>query len=626
MKQSKPLRLTPARIVLFGDLILIVAGLLTAIVLGYRIFDIESIPVFTTFVRVLIHAGLAMFLWFGFRIQRRVIRHFHVRDYVQLIFVLPLIHILSTTFDFVLEKTHNYSITIWIISYFVTTFYVLTSRILISYLFEYYKKSQQKSQTKRLLIFGAAALGLTLKRSINNHPESEFRIMGFIDDDQNKVGKIIEGYEVFSASTDIRKTIVRLGVTDIIIATKTLNPVRKSQFLNDTIIFNIRIKELPSLQKWFDSHFNLNTIQQIDINDLLNREVINLQNEKVARQLQDKTILVTGAAGSIGSELVRRLSVHNAGSIVCLDVAETPLYELEQGLKRSAQASRLDFVLADVRNEEAMAEVFDRFKPQFVFHAAAYKHVPIIEQYPHEGVQTNVIGTWITATLCAKHKAEKFVLVSTDKAINPTSIMGASKRIAEMVTQSLQEIHTDTEFIITRFGNVLGSNGSVVPLFQKQIEKGGPVTVTHPEMRRYFMTIPEASQLVVEASLMGKGGEVFIFDMGEPVKIYDLAMNMIRLAGMVPGVDIPIEFSGVRPGEKLYEDLFADQEEPEHTHHKKIMIGKVRKYSYAEMKVFVENIRSYRGVPSAEQVKQWIRSVVPEYSPMKEITEISSEI
>jgi len=626
MKKGMPLRLTPARIVLLGDLILIVAGLLSAIVLGYRIFDIERIPVITTLIRVCLHAGFAMFLWFGFRIQRRVIRHFHVRDYLQLIFVLAIIHLASISFDLFLDKKHHYSLAVWLICYFITTFYVLTSRILISYLFEYYKKAQQKNQSKRLLIFGAAALGLSLKRSIQNHPESEFRIMGFIDDDHHKVGKIIEGYEVYSASADIRKTIVRLGVTDIIIATKTLNPVRKSQFLNDTIIFNIRIKELPSLQKWFDSHFNLSTIQQIDIHDLLNREAINLQNEKVARQLHDKTILVTGAAGSIGSELVRRLSVHNAGRIICLDIAETPLYELEQGLKNTVAPNKLHYVLADVRNEEAMYEVFERFHPQIVFHAAAYKHVPIIEQYPHEGLQTNVVGTWITARLCARYKVDKFILVSTDKAINPTSIMGASKRIAEMVTQSLQEIHPGTEFIITRFGNVLGSNGSVVPLFQKQIEKGGPVTVTHPEMRRYFMTIPEASQLVVEAALMGKGGEVFIFDMGEPVKIYDLAMNMIRLSGMVPGVDIPIEFSGMRPGEKLYEDLFADQEKPEHTHHKKIMIGKVRKYPYAEMEVFVENIRSFGRVPSVEQVKEWIRSVVPEYCQNTEETEISPQI
>lgn len=624
MKENKPLKLTPARIVLIGDLVLIGVGLLSGILLNYRILSIAEIPLKTTLIRTSIHVLCAVVLWFVFRIQKRVIRHFHVRDYAQLIFVLGLLHIISGAFDIVLEKKHHFSIMVWAMSYFITVFYVLTSRIMVSYLFEYYKKTQQKNQDKRLLIFGAAALGLSLKKSISNHSESEFRIMGFIDDDPNKVGKIIEGYEVYSASHDIRKTIVRLGITDIIIATKTLDPVRKSKFLNDTIIFNIRIKELPSLQTWFDSHFNLNTIQQIDIHDLLNREAIDLQNHDVMVRLRDKVILVTGAAGSIGSELVRRLYEHKAGTIICLDIGETPLFELEQSFARSKHKDRMQYVLADVRNEKAIEAVFEKFHPHFVFHAAAYKHVPIIEKYPKEGLHTNVIGTWIVSHLAAKYHAEKFVLVSTDKAINPTSVMGASKRIAEMVVQSLQGQENKTEFIVTRFGNVLGSNGSVVPLFKKQIEKGGPVTITHPDMKRYFMTIPEASQLVVEAGLMGKGGEVFIFDMGEPVKIYDLAMNMIRLAGMVPGVDIPIEFTGMRPGEKLYEDLFADQEQVEKTHHKKIRIGKVKKYSYEEMKLYMEEMYRFQQSTEGIDVQKTIRKIVPEYQPMQAVEEISS--
>lgn len=624
MSAKKPLRLTPARIVLLGDIVLIGVGLLSGILLGYRIIDIEEIPITTTLIRLGIHLLLAVACWYTFRIQRRVIRHFHVRDYMQLILVLGLLHFLSGAADVLLERKHHYSVTVWILSYFVTSFYVLTSRILVSYLYEYYKKTQQKKQDKRLLIFGAAALGLTLKKSILNHPESEFRIMGFIDDDPNKIGKIIEGFEVFSASQDIRKTIVRLGITDIIIATKTLDPVRKSKFLNDTIIFNLRIRELPSLQRWFDSHFNLNTIQQIDIHDLLNREAIQLHNDRVTEQLSNKTILVTGAAGSIGSELVRRLADHQAAIVICLDVAETPLYDLEQGLKRSGATGTFHFVLGDVRNEQVMERVFAQHRPHVVFHAAAYKHVPIIEQYPNEGLQTNVVGTWITARLAGTYGAEKFVLVSTDKAINPTSVMGATKRIAEMATQSLQEAYAGTEFIITRFGNVLGSNGSVVPLFKNQIENGGPVTITHPDMQRYFMTIPEAAQLVVEAGLMGQGGEVFIFDMGEPVKIYDLAMNMIRLAGLVPGVDIPITFTGVRPGEKLYEDLFADQEQVEKTHHKKIMIGKVKTYSFSQMSGFVSELLAFSVVPDAATVKDMIRSVVPEYQPLVAETVISS--
>jgi FlaA1/EpsC-like NDP-sugar epimerase len=622
MKAKKPLRITPAKIVLAGDVFLIAMGFLSAILMNYRILKIEEIPTETMLIRVSIHLAVAYSLWYLFKIQRRVIRHFHVRDYLQIIFVLGWIHIFSSLFNFILEKKHHFGETVWLLSYFITVFYVLTSRILVSYLFEYYKKNRQKNQDKRLIIFGAAELGLTLKKSISSHPESGFRIMGFIDDDENKIGKIIEGYEVYSAKEDLRTTIVRLGVTDIIIATKTLDPVRKSQFLNDTIIFNIRIRELPSLEQWFDSHFNLNTIRQVKIHDLLNREPINLQNEDVMRQLANKIILVTGAAGSIGSELVRRLVDQEAEKIICVDIAETPLYELEQELKRSGKAFRMVQVLADVRNEKAMKAVFDTYHPHYVFHAAAYKHVPIIEAFPYEAMQTNVIGSWITANLAGQSGVEKFVLVSTDKAINPTSIMGASKRMAEMTTQSLQDQYASTEFIITRFGNVLGSNGSVVPLFQNQIQNGGPVTITHPEMQRYFMTIPEAAQLVVEAGLMGQGGEVFIFDMGEPVKIYDLAMNMIRLAGLVPGVDIPITFTGIRPGEKLYEDLFADQEQVKQTHHKKIMIGKVKKYSLEEIQSLIEELSSFESVPDRETVKSIIRRVVPEYRPTDKMVEI----
>jgi FlaA1/EpsC-like NDP-sugar epimerase len=624
--EDKSLRLTPARIVLLADLLLVAMGIISGMLLHYRILHIQEVPLPAAFITTGIHVLLAVIFWYSFRIQKRVIRHFHVKDYVQLMFVLALVHLVSYLLRFVFPASYSFSTSIWVISFFVSTFYLLSSRIMVTYLFEYYKRSRFSSDDKRLLIFGASALGLTLKKSINSHLESGFRIMGFIDDDSNKIGKIIEGYEVYSASADIRKTIVKLGITDIIIATKTLDPVRKSKFLSDTIIFNLRIRELPSLQRWFDSHFNLNTIQQIDIHDLLNREPIELQNHEVTRQLRTKTILVTGAAGSIGSELVHRLVEHHAGHIICLDIAETPLYELQQSILRSKPNRNIRYVLADVRNERSLEEVFEKYQPHFVFHAAAYKHVPLIEQHPSEGLHTNVTGTWLASHLAAKYKAEKFVLVSTDKAINPTSIMGATKRIAEMVVQSLQEQYSSTEFIITRFGNVLGSNGSVVPLFKNQIEKGGPVTITHPEMQRYFMTIPEAAQLVVEAGLMGKGGEVFIFDMGEPVKIYDLAMNMIRLAGLVPGVDIPIEFVGIRPGEKLYEDLFADQEQVQKTHHKKIMIGKVKQYSYSQMSIYIEEINHLCNHPSSIDVYDVIRRVVPEYQPLVSETQISSAV
>ena len=611
--ETKHLKLTPARIVLFEDIFLITIGLISALLLHYRILAIEAVPMISALICTTAHSVFAVLFWFAFRIQKRVIRHFAVRDYMQIILALACIHTVSFLFRYLLHPNYRFAFSVWVLSFFITTVYLLGSRILIGYLFSYYKKSQQSLNTRKLLIFGAAELGLTLKKSIESHTDSGYHIMGFLDDDPNKAGKLMEGYEVYDAEKNLQRTIKRLGITDIIIATKTLAPLRKAKFLNDTIQFNLRIRELPSLKRWFDSHFNLNTIQQIDIHDLLNREPIQLQNDEVAQALQAKVILVTGAAGSIGSELVRRLAEHHPLQIICMDMAESPLYDLQQGLLQNKTAGEFVFVLGDVRNEANLHTVFETYKPHFVFHAAAYKHVPIIEQYPTEGLNTNVNGTWLTATMAARYKAKKFVLVSTDKAIKPTSIMGASKRIAEMVTQSLQEQYPDTEFIITRFGNVLGSNGSVVPLFKKQIEKGGPVTVTHPDMQRYFMTIAEAAQLVVEASLMGKGGEVFIFDMGEPVKIYDLAVNMIRLAGMVPGEDIQIEYTGIRPGEKLYEDLFADQEKVEHTHHKKIMIGKVQQYAFIQIERMIEQIASLDAGVSKLQIEEMINRFVPEF-------------
>ena len=621
--ENNDLKLTPARIVLFEDIFLITMGLISALLLHYRILSIEAVPLISAVICTAAHSVFAVIFWFAFRIQKRVIRHFAVRDYMQIIFALACIHTVSFLFRYLLHPNYRFSLPVWVLSFFITTVYLLGSRIVIGYLFSYYKKSQLSLNKKKLLIFGAAELGLTLKKSIESQMDSGYHIMGFLDDDPSKAGKLMEGYEVYHAEKNLQRTIQRLGITDIIIATKTLAPVRKSKFLNDTIEFNLRIRELPSLKRWFDSQFNLNTIQQIDIHDLLNREPIQLQNDEVAHALKEKVILVTGAAGSIGSELVRRLAEHHALQIICMDMAESPLYDLQQSLIQSRTEGDFVYVLGDVRNEANLRHVFETYRPHFVFHAAAYKHVPIIEHQPAEGLQTNVRGTWLTATLAAEHGVEKFVLVSTDKAIHPTSIMGATKRMAEMVTQSLQQQFTQTEFIITRFGNVLGSNGSVVPLFKKQIEKGGPVTVTHPEMQRFFMTIAEAAQLVVEASLMGKGGEVFIFDMGQPVKIVDLAVNMIRLAGMVPGDDIQIEYTGIRPGEKLYEDLFADQEKVEHTHHKKIMIGKVQQYPYVQMEALLARIDALQPGATVQEMRELILSFVPEYKMNQQTTKLA---
>ena len=405
-----------------------------------------------------------------------------------------------------------------------------------------------------------------------------------------------------------------MGVTDVIIASKSLTPVNKSNFLQQAIIFKIRIRELPSLEKWFNTNFNLQTVEDIDVVDLLNRDTIELINPALNHELSGKVVLITGAAGSIGSEIVQTLSRYPLKQIICFDIAESPLFELEQKLKRESSLCNVLMVLGDVRNFTEINEVIKSFTPHIIFHAAAYKHVPLMEQFPMKALTTNVIGSYNCALAAAKNGVTKFVLVSTDKAINPTSIMGCSKRIAEMALQMLQEQYETTQFITTRFGNVLGSNGSVVPLFKAQIKRGGPVTITHPDMVRYFMTIPEAASLVVEACVMGHGGEVFIFDMGEPVRIKDLAYNMIRLAGLIPEKEIPVIYTGVRTGEKLFEDLFADQKKVAETHHKKIMIGKASKADPLQLYAFLTKIESHEfALLHIEQIKVEIKKIVPEF-------------
>jgi len=366
----------------------------------------------------------------------------------------------------------------------------------------------------------------------------------------------------------------------------------------------------------------LDKLASIDINDLMNRKPIQLYDEHVVENLKDKVVMVTGAAGSIGSEIVRKLSEHDATLIVCVDFSESALYDLEQELKRKHPKVQYRFILTDIRNEVLMENVFIEYAPNFIYHAAAYKHVPLMEQFPWEAVQTNVFGTWSIAKQAIRFKVEKFVFISSDKAVNPTSVMGATKRLAEIIVQAFSSSKSSTCFVVTRFGNVLGSNGSVVPLFKKQIQAGGPVTVTHPEMIRYFMTIAEACQLVLEASVMADGGEVFVFDMGEPVKIVDLAKNMIRLAGYTPDVDIKIEFIGERPGEKLYEEVFSKNEKMKETHHEKIMISKESMVQLQEAENIIAKLKSLEGFYEPELFRVVIKDLIPEYQSVAGNTKV----
>ncbi len=622
MKLLNKKSIRPSQFILLGDQLLITFGLLSALFANYRLLSITVFPIHTILYRLAIHAALAVSAWVFFRVYKKVIRFFSSKDYLNLIFILLLIHFFSALTGILFPLKHHLKPEIFIISFFITSIYIIGSRFIISYLYFYYNKSKKVTDQKKLLIYGAGELGVFLKKSISTQYQDEYKLVAFLDDDKKKIGRFIGGVKVIDASKDIKNEIVKSGVTDIIIANKTLTPARKSKFLEDTLPYNVKIKEISSIQTMFNSNFNLDKLASIDINDLMNRKPIHLYDEHVVENLKDKVVMVTGAAGSIGSEIVRKLSEHDATLIVCVDFSESALYDLEQELKRKHPNVQYRFILTDIRNEELMENVFIEYAPNFIYHAAAYKHVPLMEQFPWEAVQTNVFGTWSIAKQAIRFKVEKFVFISSDKAVNPTSVMGATKRLAEIIVQAFSSSKSSTCFVVTRFGNVLGSNGSVVPLFKKQIQAGGPVTVTHPEMIRYFMTIAEACQLVLEASVMADGGEVFVFDMGEPVKIVDLAKNMIRLAGYTPDVDIKIEFIGERPGEKLYEEVFSKNEKMKETHHEKIMISKESMVQLQEAENIIAKLKSLEGFYEPELFRVVIKDLIPEYQSVAGNTKV----
>ncbi len=607
----------PSQFVLIGDQVLVMLGLLSALLANYRLLSINVFPVHTIVYRLFIHVSLAVFAWVTFGVYKKVIRYFSSKDYLNLIFILFLVHTASVASGLFFPPKHQLKPEVFLISFFITSCYIIGTRFIISYLYFYYNRSKKSGSQKNLLIYGAGELGVFVKKSIYNQYSDEYKIVAFIDDDTKKVGRFIGGVKVMSASADLKTIIEKNYITDIIIANKSVSAARKAKFLETTLPYNLKIREISSIQTLFSSSFNLDKLASIDINDLMNREPIQLYDEHVAESLKGKTVMVTGAAGSIGSEIVRKLSEHDATLIICVDFSESALYDLEQELKRKHPNLDYRFILTDIRNEVLVENIFQEYRPNFIYHAAAYKHVPMMEMFPWEAVRTNVYATWSIVKQAIRFNAEKFVFISSDKAVNPTSVMGATKRLAEIIVQAYSSVKSSTSFVVTRFGNVLGSNGSVVPLFKKQIQAGGPVTVTHPEMIRYFMTIAEACQLVLEASVMADGGEVFVFDMGEPVKIVDLARNMIRLAGYTPDVDIKVEFIGQRPGEKLYEEVFLKNEKMKETHHEKIMISKENIIHISEAHNVIEKLKALEGLYEPDMYRMVIKDLIPEYQSVE---------
>jgi FlaA1/EpsC-like NDP-sugar epimerase len=469
----------------------------------------------------------------------------------------------------------------------------------------------------KVAIFGAGESGLITKQTIDQDPSAQIEIVAFIDDDKSKVGKKLDGVTVYH-SKKLNEVLNSKKVEQIIISIQNLDPTKKREIAEKAINSKTTILNVPPVKKWIKGELSLKQLQTVRIEDLLGRTPIVLSKENIFKDLENKTILVTGGAGSIGSELVRQILNFNPKKLWIFDQAETPLYDLQQELKVTGGSHKCELVIGDVSQKERVRHLLEECKADVIFHAAAYKHVPLMEENPSEAVLTNISGTKHLADEAIRQKVGKFILISTDKAVNPTNVMGATKRAAEMYCEAMNGT-SETKFIATRFGNVLGSNGSVIPLFKKQIREGGPLTVTHKDVTRFFMTIPEAVQLVLEAGTMGKGGEVFVFDMGESIRIYDLAEKMLKLSGLEEGKDIEIRFTGLRPGEKLYEELLTSEENTIETHHPKIMIAKLSSENQeASIKKISELILLFDGQNNEALVKM-LKEIVPEFKSQNSI-------
>ena len=502
-------------------------------------------------------------------------------------------------------------LSIIIIDTFISASTLIFSRLLIKIL--YLEYNMQQKDVNNVLIYGMSNLAQTTKRAIERDRRSQYKVVGFVEHHQRVAGNKIDGLRIYHLK-DLKDIIEEKNVSLLIISERSLSVARKNFVLDICLAHNVDVRTIPEVTTWVNGELSVNQLRKFKIEDLLERPEIRIDQNDMNRNIGGKVIMVTGAAGSIGSEIVRQLTRFSPKSIILFDCAESPLYDIELEIREDYKFNNIEIVIGDVRDRQLVDQVFEKYKPEIVYHAAAYKHVPMMENHPAEAVITNVMGTKILADTAVKYGAWKFVMVSTDKAVNPTNVMGASKRIAEIYTQSLNNReNVSTQFITTRFGNVLGSNGSVIPRFRKQIENGGPITVTDPEITRFFMTIPEACQLVLIAGNMGTGGEIFIFDMGQPVKIAKLAEKMILLSGLKVGSDIEIKYTGLRPGEKLYEELLATKENTIPTENKQIMVAKVRVYDHDEVAKPIEHLIEVAPSRNDMEIVAEMKKIVPEF-------------
>lgn len=577
--------------------------------------DKNALPI--VFSIVLITRVLSFFIS---KIYAGIIRYTSTEDARRIFITISsgsLFFILLNVASYLNSKIFIIPFSIIFIEVMSTIFIMITSRVTVKLL---YMNQKSRLQEKiNVIIYGAGEAGLIAKRTLERDAGTKYKVLAFIDDDKNKYKKKLEGVSIY-LKDELESLLRENLVAHVIISVQNLSAAKRQDLVEKCFAHSTKVLTVPPITNWINGELSFKQIKKINIDDLLGRDPIRLDLDEIKKTLNSKNVLVSGAAGSIGSELVRQILKFSPGKIILLDQAESPLYDLELELSDFSKQHITEFVIGDIRNKERLENVFRTFKPDVVFHAAAYKHVPLMEENPSEAVLTNVLGTKNIADLSVKYDVKEFVMISTDKAVNPSNVMGASKRIAEIYTQALNA-NNKTKFITTRFGNVLGSNGSVIPRFKKQIEKGGPLTITHPEITRYFMTIPEACQLVLEASAMGNGGEIFLFDMGESVKIIDLAHKMIRLSGLTLDKDIQIVYTGLRPGEKLYEELLNDHENTINTHHPQILIAKIKGADFKEVALKISDLIVLFEEQNNSKIVAKMKELVPEFKSNNSVFE-----
>ena len=598
--------------VLLCDLFIVIITFFLAYVIRFN-FQMEfDLNLLITQIPYVVLAAIISFL--AVKSHKGVVRFTGYKDIINIIIganILATLLIISTFFSrkFNYDKFFDIPGSIIYIHLLLNIAFIIGFKLVIKSL--YNTLANDFVVTKNVLIFGAGNAGMITYDAISNDPQNNFLVIGFVDDNESKVGKKINLLPVYSLKKITAELISKNAIKEVIVSIQNIDPTRLLQITGYLFDLGLHVKIVPPVQNWIDGDLSIGQIKSVNIEDLLGREPITIVNPALIDEYQNKIILITGAAGSIGSEICRKISRYKYSKLILLDNAESALYELQQEFKHRG-LENVEVIVADVRNRIRIDQIFNQHKPKVVFHAAAYKHVPLMENNPFEAVSVNIGGTTNVADISVKHGVDKFVLISTDKAVNPTNVMGATKRIAELYVTCLKE-KGHTKFITTRFGNVLGSNGSVIPLFKKQIEKGGPLTVTHKDITRYFMTIPEACQLVLEAATMGNGGEIFVFDMGEPVKIFNLATNMIILSGLRYPEDIDIKITGLRPGEKIYEELLADGESTTRTYHEKIMIAKSRNVDNLKVEKQINKLAAANSLTQPLEIVSSIKLLIPEY-------------